>query len=172
MTTDLQYGFGRAANALIVLAGIILAIPVFWVFGGVGWLDKSVIPPRRPSDMPKNSVWIDAPPLPLSWHHGWWFGCGISQSGSANYCRLVTAGDKEVYASDYLPCGSKAPLSQSSLQLVSPPDTVNMWIVGAQDMGIIGLMKNGEILLPVGDLGQCDKIKASLPQIGASHSKH
>jgi hypothetical protein len=74
-----------------LFVALLIALPVFWVSGGVTWLQTKVFPPRRPKDMPLNSVWINAPSLPISWHHGWWFGCEITQSGAANYCRLVDA---------------------------------------------------------------------------------
>jgi hypothetical protein len=59
------------------------------LLGGIRWLDTKVFPPRRPKDMPRNDVWIDAPALPISWHHGWWFGYDTPSSGTAGYCRLV-----------------------------------------------------------------------------------
>jgi hypothetical protein len=62
------------------ITAIIIAAPLFWIEGGCGWLQTKVFPPTRPRFMPLNSVWIDAPPLPISWHRGWWFGCGLSSS--------------------------------------------------------------------------------------------
>ena len=95
------------SKLLLGVAALVVAVLLFWLAGGVRWLDTKAFPPRRPQDMPQNAVWIDAPPLPISWHHGWWFGCDLAPSGTANYCRLVMANGKEVYAGEYLPCKSE-----------------------------------------------------------------
>src|SRR5215469_12669863 len=82
---------GLASKVLLGLAVTAAVLPIFWFAGGIRWLDTKVFPPRRPKDMPQNAVWIDAPALTISWHHGWWFGCDVAHSGDANRCRLVMA---------------------------------------------------------------------------------
>src|SRR5882762_10031459 len=96
-----------AMTLLITVVAVIVTFSIFWTFGGIYWLETRVFPPKRLANMPESSVWIDAPALPISWHHGWWFGCEMSSSGTANYCRLVMANGEEVYAGEYLPCGGK-----------------------------------------------------------------
>ena len=49
------------SKLLLGVAALVVALPVFWLEGGVRWLDTKVFPPRRPKDMPQNAVWIDAP---------------------------------------------------------------------------------------------------------------
>ena len=146
---------------LLGLVAILVVLPFFWVFGGIRWLDTQVFPPRRPKSMPENAVWIDAPALPISWHHGWWFGCEMSSSGTANYCRLVMANGEEVYAGEYLPCGGKSPMPVSTVELVPPPDSVEMWIADKRlpALAPIGSLRNGNFLLPVVVLDRCDKFK-------------
>src|SRR5437763_10008013 len=78
-------------KVLVGFGALLIALPLFWLLGGIRWLDTQIFPPRRPKNMPQNAVWIDAPALPFSWHHGWWFGCDTPSSGTANYCRLVMA---------------------------------------------------------------------------------
>jgi hypothetical protein len=145
---------------LLGLVGFFLALPLFWLFGGLGWLEQ-MFPPRRPKSMPRNAVWIDAPALPISWHHGWWFGCDMSSSGTANYCRLVMASGEEVYAGEYLPCGGKSPLPVSAIELVPPGDSVEMWIVDKRlaKLAPVGALRNGNFLLPVVVLDRCDKFR-------------
>jgi hypothetical protein len=146
---------------LIGLVAILAALLLFWIFGGMRWLDTQVFPPQRPKNMPKNSIWVDAPALPISWHHGWWFGCDMSSSGTANYCRLVMANGEEVYAGEYLPCGGKSPVPVSKMELVQPPDSWEMWIGDNRLDGLapIGFLRNGNFLLPVIVLDHCDKLK-------------
>jgi hypothetical protein len=146
---------------LLGLVAILVSLPFFWLFGGIGWLDTQVFPPRRPRNMPKNAVWINAPALPISWHHGWWFGCDMSASGTANYCRLVMANGEDVYAGEYLPCGGKTPLPASTIELAPPPANVEMWIADKRLTALapIGFLRSGNFLLPVAALDRCDKFK-------------
>jgi len=111
--------------------------------------------------MPENAVWIDAPALPISWHHGWWFGCGMSQSGMTNYCRLVGADGQEVYAGEYLPCSGKSPIPLSSMVLVPPPEAIGMWIADKRLAALapIGVLRTGDLLLPVVVVDRCDNFK-------------
>ena len=118
------------------IAVIVVAGPLFWIAGGVQWLDAKVFPPTRPGFMPVNSVWIEAPHLPISWHHGWWFGCGLSFSGAANYCRLVEADGQQVYGGEYLPCSGSSPIGEASVRLVTPPDSADMWLFGEETDGV------------------------------------
>jgi hypothetical protein len=138
-----------------------VTFPVFWMSGGARWLDTRVFPPRLPKDMPQNAVWIDAPALPISWHHGWWFGCDVARSGAANYCRLVTENGEEVYAGEYLPCGTKIPLPLSTKELVRPSRSGATWIADKRlnALAPVGALKNGDLLLPVEVLDRCSKFK-------------
>jgi len=150
----------RLLWALVGLWALICFAFFFWLAGGVHWLDKDV-PPRRPSFMPANSVWIDAPSLPLSWHHGWSFGCGVSSSGTTNHCRLVLAGGTTVYEDDYLSCRTRAPVSENALKLIPPPHgSFNMWLFGEGSDGVAGFTQDSDILLPVGVIAKCDRVTA------------
>ena len=147
---------------LLGLTAFVLALALFWLAGGIRWLDTKVFPPRRPKDMPQNAVWIDAPALPISWHHGWWFGCDLAPSGTANYCRLEMANGEDVYAGEYLPCGSKLPVPVSTRELVPPPHNVEVWIADdrLKTLAPIGALQDGDLLLPVVVLDRCDKLKS------------
>jgi hypothetical protein len=146
--------------ALIGIALLAVAAPLFWMAGGLYWLEKSVFPPKLPGFMPSNSVWIDAPALPISWHHGWWFGCGVTSTGAANYCRLVRADGEEIYAAEYLPCSDDAPMGENHIHLISPPDSVNMWLFRENHEGVIGFLANGDLLLPLPVRARCDQLRA------------
>jgi hypothetical protein len=151
------------SKLVLGVAVLVASLPLFWLAGGVSWLDTKVFPPRRPRDMPQNAVWIDAPALPVSWHHGWWFGCELTPSGTANYCRLATANGEEVYAGEYLPCESKAPLTASTKELAHPPQNVEMWVADKRltKLAPVGALKSGDLLLPVDVLDRCDEFKQS-----------
>jgi len=148
-------------SPILVVAAVLIALPLFWLAGGIRWLDTRVFPPRRPRHMPKNSVWIDAPALPISWHHGWWFGCDISSSGTTNYCRLVGADGKQINAGEYLPCGRGSPIPESSMLLVPPPPrSFGMWLADNRlsSLSPIGYLSDGDILLPAAAIDRCREL--------------
>lgn len=150
-----------ASRTALGIAAAFCCALVFWFSGGLHWLEKDVFPPRRPSFMPVNSVWIDAPPLPMSWHHGWWFGCGRSSSEAANYCRLVGEGST-IFAGEYLSCRTRAPILEKDLILKSPQDSSDMWLFTEHSEGVAGFTRDGDILLPLNVLSKCDGVAARL----------
>src|ERR1700692_4603049 len=81
---------------------------------------------RRPSEMPRNSVWIDAPALPFSFYHGWWFGCWIDSDGKSNRCKLSSAGTT-TYEGLYVSCDSKAPVQRDTLTLRRQAVSMGSW---------------------------------------------
>jgi hypothetical protein len=60
----------------VVLVAAFFAIPKVLIWWGSQ-------PSRLPKDMPRSSIWIQAPNVPFSWDHGWWFGCWTSSDGTA-----------------------------------------------------------------------------------------
>ena len=150
------------STVLLGVALVVVLLPFFWLAGGIRWLDVKVFPPRRPRFMPVNSVWIDALSLPISWHHGWWFGCGLSNSGTANYCRLVGADGELVYGGEYLPCSNHSVMDEARIRLVAPPHGASMWLFGEGDNGVIGFLADGNLLLPVSAQEKCSRVKARL----------
>ena len=120
---------------------------------------------RRPADMPRNSVWIDAPALPFSFYHGWWFGCWIDSDGRSNRCRLWGSGGLQtVYEGLYISCDSTAPVQEYELQLSVPADSLGMW-VGNSERSIFApaaFLKNGQVLVPVEALHDWEKFRPKL----------
>lgn len=117
---------------------------------------------RRPSDMPRNSIWIDAPALPFSYYHGWWFGCWIDSDGRSNRCKLWGSGGLQtVYEGIYVSCDSKAPVQGNELQLSAPADSMGMW-AGNSEPSIFApaaFLANGKVLVPVEALHDCEKVR-------------
>ena len=138
---------------------MLIAVFTFWMVGGLHWMEKA-FPPKRPKFMPIGSVWIEGLPLPISWHHGWWFGCDLSSSGLANYCRLVLADGSPVYADEYLPCSSQTPIPEVNIHLVPPVDPAGMWLFRWKNDGVIGFLSDGDLLLPASMRENCGQVKA------------
>jgi hypothetical protein len=153
----------RSTNlVLLSIAALAVAVPLFWIEGGCYWLQTRVIPPRRPRFMPLNSIWIEFPSLPVSWHRGAWFGCGLSHSGTANYCRLVGTDGELVYGGEYLSCATHSPIAEKDIHLVPPRSTGEAWLFTERSKGVVGLLADGEIMLPVTDIEHCAEIKGRL----------
>ncbi len=152
------------SKLLLGFVATLIVLPLFWLSGGGRWMETQVFPPTRPRSLPANAVWIEAPALPISWHHGWWFGCDISPKGTTNLCRLVENEGRVVYAGEYLPCGDKSPVPLSSIALVPPTDSIDMWIADERLRGLApaGFLQTGDILFPIFVLDQCDKFKVNL----------
>jgi hypothetical protein len=142
---------------LLIFLGALCCTFVFWMSGGVRWLQSDVFPPRPPRDMPPTGVWIDAPPLPLSWHRGWWFGCRMAADGASDWCRLVGS-DGIVYEGQYLSCKSRMPVADSALKLIPPKDSADMWVFGENVDGVAGFLPDGDILLPKAALTKCSAV--------------
>jgi hypothetical protein len=146
-------------RVLLAFVALICFGAIFWLGGGIHWLDKNVFPPRRPAFMPTNSVWIDAPPLPISWHHGWWFGCGMTDGNGSNYCRLVLDGHT-IYDGEYASCRTRRAVAEDVLKLVSPRDSGDMWLFGENVDGVAGFTQDSDVLLPVSALSKCEAVVA------------
>lgn len=91
---------------------------------------------------------------------GRWFGCGLSHSGTANYCRLVGTDGKLVFGGEYLSCATHSPIAEEDIHLVPPRSSGEAWLFTERSNGVIGVLVDGEILLPVTDMDKCAEIKA------------
>jgi hypothetical protein len=164
MSTNIQPDDRSTIRIVAWLLGVpvftIAAAAIFWASGGVRWLDTKVFPPHRPQSMPLNSIWIEAPPQPISWHHGSWFGCSQSGPGTTNYCRLVGSSGEPIYAGEYVACSSGASIPEHDIHLVAPPNRESMWLFREGSNGPVGFLLNGDILVPVDVLSKCDQIRA------------
>ena len=123
-------------------------------------------PSIRPSDMPKDSVWIHAPSLPFEWHHGWWFGCWIDSDGHSDRCRLWGAGltNPIVYEGRYISCVDNLPVPASELKLNAPQDSFQMWVHSdaGQPISPAAFLQNGKFLVPVEASQSCEQMNKHL----------
>jgi len=72
------------------------------------------------------------------------FGCGLSSSGTANYCQLVDAEGPLVYGSEYLSCSSRSLIDESNIHPLPPPPGAGMWLFGEGSSGVVGFLANGD----------------------------
>jgi hypothetical protein len=117
-------------------------------------------PAARPKSMPVESVWIEAPTLPFSWHHGWWFGCWIDTDGKSDICQLWGSGMKDpvVFEGQYVSCEDHFPISTHELKLKAPPDSFQMWVSVSSGIAPAAFLQNGKHLVPVGSPHGCQQL--------------
>jgi hypothetical protein len=142
----------------VVLAGTI---------GGIGillWWGAQ--PSLRPESMPVGSIWIDAPNVPFSWHHGCWFGCWIDSDGHSDRCRLWGAGLETpiVFEGRYVSCETHSPVAADKLRLKAPPDSMQMWVgVAPEEISApAAFLQNGKLLVPLGAPHGCEELREKL----------
>src|SRR5450755_4493337 len=112
------------ATLMIVIA-LFLCVVVCVCF----YLISSWYQGRRPADMPRSSVWIEAPAVPFGLYHGWWMGCWFDSATGTDRCRLWgSGGTGKVYEGEYTPCAGHSPLLDDALILVAPQNSFDMWV--------------------------------------------
>ena len=145
----------------VIVVGIILAVVGIDVFSR--WAAQQR--PKLPVDMPSDSVWIDAPALPFSWHHGWWFGCWIDSNGYSNRCRLWTEKAPQVVSEGlYVSCDTGSPVPADELRIKAPVESMHMWVGLNQngDIAPAAFLQNGKFLVPVRAPHGCEDLKKNL----------
>jgi hypothetical protein len=143
------------------------AVAVIALLAGIGvllWWGAQ--PPARPKYMPANSIWVDAPALPFSWHHGWWLGCWIDSDGHSNRCRLWGAGLEKpiVFEGQYISCETHSPVAAEELRLKAPPDSMQMWVgVATKEISApAAFLENDKHLVPVESPHGCEELRNNL----------
>lgn len=147
---------GRKFSPFSILLVMFVGLPLLTV---ASWIAYSAFQARRPNDLP-NAIWIDAPAVPLGFYRGWWEGCWLERDGRTDHCRL-SARDLNppvVYEGRFVPCDGGAPIPTNELKLRTPHDSAHMWIFPR----FLVFLKDGRILVPVENLGDCSKIREHL----------
>jgi hypothetical protein len=53
-------------------------------------------------------------------------------------------------------------MDEGMTYLVPPPDGTSMWLFGEGNEGVVGFLRNGDLLLPVSAQDKCGQVKARL----------
>jgi len=116
--------------------------------------------------MPVESVWVDAPTLPFSWHHGWWLGCWIDGDGHSDRCKLWGAGLKNpvVFDGQYVSCETHFAVAADELKLKAPSDSMQMWVgvPSEERLAPAIFLQNGEHLVPIEATHGCEELMEKL----------
>jgi len=151
---------------------ICTSIAIILLFVAAHKLEIGIFSPKRPSSLPSNAIWIDAPPLPFTTAHGWWLGCEL-QDTKFDRCILIghndrmSGGDGQnslVSSESYLSCKTLGPLKTEEIVLKQPMASTSMWInkvdSNKQSIGMApaAFLRNGDVLLPATEMSQCSKL--------------
>ena len=63
---------------------------------------------------------------------------------------------------EYLSCATRSPIAEENIHLVPPRNSGEVWLFTERKNGIVGLLADNEILLPVADMDKCAEVKARL----------
>jgi hypothetical protein len=151
---------------------VYIAIAMFLVLIMAAWeVEAGPFFPKQPPSMPRNTIWINAPPVPFAAAHGWWFGCEM-EATSEDRCVLVGHNDRfdggdgrnEVVSEEiYVSCKTLHPLKTEDIVLRQPPSSMDMWIIktdGTEKGGgltPVAFLQNGDVLIPATETQQCSK---------------
>jgi hypothetical protein len=162
----------RSAWKLASVLAIITMLATAIYFPVARELEIGPFSPKQPEFLPKSTIWIDAPPLPLTYAHGWWLGCEQLDS-SSDRCTLVghndrfsggDGGNHIVYEGTYVSCRTKGSVDIDKVRLKIPDDSLNMWLGGdhPDTMAPAAFLQDGDILVPVTYISECSRLFATL----------
>jgi hypothetical protein len=157
------------AKKRIILLGLVVCVGVALYLIASREFEIGMFAPKRPGSLPANAIWIDAPPLPFTYAHGWWLGCVIQ--GATDVCDLVGHNDRAsggngqnrlVSSENYLSCRTLAALKTTDIELKPPHDSTTMWVKFDSERDSLGMapvafLKNGDVLVPTNAIAQCPK---------------
>jgi len=148
--------YDRKIASIWILLFMFVVVPILVISSCVGY---SAFRARRPKGMP-NAIWIDAPPVPFGFYHGWWEGCWLDSDHRTDYCRLYGPGlsPPVVYEGRFMPCDGSQPIPTSELRLRPPRQSSDMWIFP----GFVAFLENGRLLVPTDKVSDCSEIRGRL----------
>ncbi len=126
-----------AVAGIVILAGLVL----LW------WEGR---PPKRPSNLPSNAIYIEIGfLLRVKSTPGKWVGCWFDAGDKSDHCRITDEKGKLEFEGVFLPYEGARPVPQSAL-IFDTRSTGGLW-VGSYEKGIhvpAIYLTNGQILLP------------------------
>jgi hypothetical protein len=86
----------------------------------------------------------------------------MASSRTVDYCRLIRGDGEQVYAGEYLPCGTHVAIAEANIRLVPPANSMEMWLFRWQNDGVIGFLSDGNLLIPASLNDKCSEVKDRL----------
>lgn len=136
----------------ILVRNLILALPiglgiVLLIVGGAYWWANT--PPRRPSNVSPNAVFLWAGHLGLpAPKHGTWIECWAEELN--NRCRLTNMDGTRLYEGEFAPSEGKEPIPAIDLRIKAEPtsDTTHWVRLNGMRGAPLVFLENGNVLIP------------------------
>lgn len=125
-----------------------IAVLLLAVLGAYWW---SNTPPKRPSDVSANGVFLWAGHLGLpAPRHGTWIECWTESKAGFNKCRLIEMNGTRSFEVAYLADINKAVVPQSELEILSEQtsQSVDLWVDVNGKPAPLVFLRNGKVLIP------------------------
>jgi hypothetical protein len=122
---------------------------LFLVILGAYWWSNT--PPRRPSDVSANAVFLWAGHLGLpAPKHGTWIACWTDTANGVNKCRLTEMDGTPRYEGIFLADTGRNPVPESDLNIEAEPTSdVTHWVrLGGLRGAPLVFLKDGTVLIP------------------------
>jgi len=139
---------GRLMKKAIALSLASIGL-LFLVIRGAYWWSNT--PPRRPSDVSANGVFLWAGHLGLpAPKHGTWIECWDDSKSEANECRLTEMDGTRAFEGTFLADTSRAAVPQSELEILSEQtsQSVDLWVRVNSDLVPLVFLRSGKVLIP------------------------
>jgi len=132
----------------VTIAVVSIGTFIIAVVGAYWW---SNTPPKRPSDVSANAVFLWAGHLGLpAPKHGTWIACWTDAANGANKCRLTEMDGAPGYEGIFLPDTGRNPVPESDLKIEAEPTSdVTHWVsLGGLRGAPLVFLKDGTVLIP------------------------
>lgn len=134
-------------KAILILVSLI-GVLFLAIFGEYWW---SNVPPKRPSDVSSNAVflWAGHVGFPAA-KHGTWIECWTDTPERVNKCRLTEMDGRLNYEGIFLADTGRNPAPSSDLKILSEEtsQSVNLWVRAQGQLVPLVFLKNGTVLIP------------------------
>lgn len=131
----------------VTIAVVSVGTFIIAVVGAYWW---SNTPPKRPSDVSANAVFLWAGHLGLpAPKHGTWIACWTDTTEKVNKCRLTDMNGTVLYEGVFLVDAGENPVPQPDLKIEGEPTSQTNWVpLGGMLAAPLVFLKNGTVLIP------------------------
>jgi hypothetical protein len=137
----------------LACVAIVLAVIFSAVVVRLHWASTT---PSRLKGMPRNAIWVPAPPAPLDlFPRGVWLGCWLDRERNVNRCKVTDYAGSSIFDEDFSPVIGPVPIAEEQLQL-KEVGTMELWAYPEKDRRGVPIvrLKNGSILVPSRDVAE------------------
>ena len=139
----------QLSKAIVIVLASICAL--FLLIAGAYWWSNT--PPKRPSDVSANAVFLWAGHLGLpAPKHGTWIECWADSKLGADKCRLTEMDGTRAFEGTFLADTRRAAVPQSELEILSEQtsQSVDLWVRVNDELVPLVFLRNGAVLIPSG----------------------